>query len=404
MSRLDLRTAGESHGPAELAILSGIPAQLPLKAADIDEQLARRQRGYGRGGRQQIELDRIRILSGVRGGLCTGAPIALLIENKDHANWLEIMSPETRDPAAQSAGGRVTVPRPGHADLAGIAKFDFEDARDVLERSSARATAARVAAGAVARRLLADLGIEVRGRVLAVGSAPASKSGDYLDPQSVDWERADASDVGTDDAEAEAAMRAEVDRAREAGVSLGGIFEVWAWGLPPGLGSYTSAEERLDGRLAGAVMSIPAIKGVEVGLGFRAAVLPGTQVHDPLYPVRAGEGGPRYRRGSNRAGGLEGGVTNGSPVVLRAAMKPIPTMKSSLPSLDVLTWEESPAHRERADVEAVSAARVVAEAETCLVLADALLCKFGGDTLADLRLAYANYVERLKKRGLWPSS
>lgn len=405
MVRLQLSTAGESHGPAEIAILSGVPAGLALERRGVDRELSRRQQGYGRGGRQRIEQDRVVFLAGVRHGRTTGAPLALQVENRDHPNWLETMSAEA--PASAAPDPRaVRVPRPGHADLAGVAKYDLADARDVLERSSARATAARVAAGAVAKALLTTAGVTVRGRVLSIGPASGADDGrgsgvvDYRDPGAVDWDAVEASSCGVADAALEGEMRAAIDRARQAGVSLGGVFEVWAWGLPPGLGSYARAEDRLDGRLAGALMAIPAMKGVEVGIGFEAARRTGPEVHDTLH-VEAGAG---IARGSNRAGGLEGGVTNGMPVVLRVAMKPIPTMPAPLQSVDLQTLRPAQAHKERADVEAVPAARVVGEAEVALVLADALLEKFGGDTVADLAAAMQAYEARLRERGLWPSS
>jgi chorismate synthase len=326
--------------------------------------------------------------------------VALLVENGDHAGWLASMSP---DPGPGDPGARVSVPRPGHADLAGIAKHGFDEARSVLERSSARETVARVAAGALARSLLRQVGVEVAGRVLAIGQAVASDGADPSNAHSVDWGAVEASDFGTEDKTAEDRMRAAVDRAREQGESLGGVFEIWAWGLLPGIGGYSEIFDRLDGRLFGALGSIPAIKGVEVGLGFAGSALPGSAVHDPII-VRTREGRRWLDRNSNRAGGIEGGMTNGMPLVLRVAMKPIPTLMRPLPSVDLDDLSEASAHRERSDVEAVPAARVVAEAMACLVLADAYMEKFGGDTLADLLASAAAYRARLVDRGLWPAS
>ena len=277
---LRLTTAGESHGPAQVSILEGVPCGLALTAEDIDQDLARRQRGYGRGGRMRIERDRVHILSGVRLGLTLGTPIALLVENADHANWRPQMQPE---PLPGYHPQAVTVPRPGHADLAGVAKMGHEDIRNVLERSSARETVCRVAGGAVARALLAQFGVSVRGRVVALGPVEVARTADPLDPSSVDWEAVEASaDSGPTTPWSEEQMRDAVDAARAAGESLGGVFEIWAWGLCPGLGGYASPSERLDGRLMGALGSIPAIKGVEVGAGFACARLVGSAVHDPV--------------------------------------------------------------------------------------------------------------------------
>ena len=394
---LRLTTAGESHGPAQVSILEGVPCGLALTAEDIDQDLARRQRGYGRGGRMRIEQDRIRILSGVRLGLTLGTPIALLVENADHTNWRPQMQPE---PLPGYHPQAVTVPRPGHADLAGVAKMGHDDIRNVLERSSARETVGRVAGGAVARALLAQFGVSVRGRVVALGSVEVTRTADLLDPSSVDWEAVEASPFGIDDALVQEQMRGAVDAARAAGESLGGVFEVWAWGLCPGLGGYASPRDRLDGRLMGALGSIPAIKGVEVGAGFACARMAGSLVHDSVL-VRGEVGDRCLSRASNRAGGLEGGMTNGMPLVLRAAMKPIPTLMRPLPSVDLATLQPVSAHKERSDVEAVAAARVVGEAMVCLELASAYLEKFGGDALTDMLAAFQHYRARLASRGLW---
>ncbi len=397
MRRLKLASAGESHGPLEIAILSGIPAGLPLLEEQVDRDLGRRQRGYGRGGRQQIEQDRVRFQAGVRRGVTTGAPLALLVENRDHANWSATMGSA---PSAEPDPRPVTVPRPGHADLSGMAKYGFADARDVLERSSARETVSRVAAGAVAKALLASLGTRIAGRVVAIGGIADEHSVDLLDPLSIDWEQVEASDLGLASPGLEERVRARIDEARAVGVSLGGIFEIWAWDLCPGLGGYATMQERLDGRLGGALLGIPAVKGVEFGAGFAVAAASGDEVHDALYPDSVGG----VRRRTNRAGGLEGGMTNGAPLVVRAAMKPIPTMTSPLPSIDVNTRASASAHRERSDVEAVPAARVVGEAMVALILADAYLEKFGGDRLVDTLAALEHYRLRVEERGLWPRS
>ncbi|MBC7099405.1 chorismate synthase [Candidatus Bipolaricaulota bacterium] len=367
-------TAGESHGPCLVGILEGIPAGLPLRAEDIDRELARRKLGHGRGGRMRIEKDRAKVLSGVRHGHTTGAPIALLIENRDWENWREVM-----DPWVAPAGYRpVTVPRPGHADLAGAMKYGHSDLRDVIERASARETAMRVALGAVAKRLLSELGIGIASHVVRIKDVACQVDALGLPPEELNA-RADRSPVRCLDQKAEAEMIARIDEAAARGDSVGGAFEVVATGVPPGLGSYVHWDRRLDGRIAQALMSIPGVKGVEIGLGFQAAERWGSEVQDELL----WEGG--VRRPTNRAGGLEGGVTNGEPILVRAAMKPIPTLSRPLRSFDLATHEPVPAHRERADVCAVPAAAVVGEAMLALVLADALLESLPGDSLAQLR-------------------
>ena len=378
MGRLRWLTAGESHGPALVAILEGIPAGLPLSPDDIDRELSRRQRGHGRGGRMAIERDRAEVIAGVRWGRTTGAPIAVRIANRDWENWRGIMDPFGAPPAGYRP---VTVPRPGHADLAGHLKYGHQDLRDVIERSSARETAARVALGAIAKRLLREIGVGIASHVVSIHTARAEVDplALGLPPEEINA-RADRSPVRCLDPEAEREMVARIDAARAAGDTVGGVFEVIAFGVPPGLGSYVHWDLRLDGRLAQALMSIPAIKGVEVGLGFQAASRLGSEVHDEILPDR--ERG--HRRATNRAGGLEGGVTNGEPLVLRAAMKPIPTLTKPLRSVDLETGEETSAHRERSDVCAVPAASVVGEAMVALVLADALLERFGGDSLGAL--------------------
>jgi chorismate synthase len=357
--------AGESHGAALTAIVEGLPAGLPLAEEDVNHQLRRRQAGYGRSARQQIEQDRAVLLAGLAGGKTTGGPLALQIQNRDWVNWSDREAPP------------LTVPRPGHADLAGALKYGFADVRPVMERASARETAARVAVGAVARRLLNEFGIDLGSYVIEIGGACA----EIPDlPYEELFAQAEASDVRCPDAASAAAMRARIDEARQAGDSVGGLFTVVAIGVPAGLGSYAHWDRRLDARLAGAVMSIPAVKGVEIGPAFENARRMGTQVHDEIVP----EGG-QLRRSSNRAGGLEGGVTNGQPVVVRAAMKPIPTTVTPLRSADLVTGQPAVTHYQRSDVCAVPAAAVVGEAMVAWVLADALLEKLGGDSLAEMR-------------------
>ncbi|MBE0476012.1 MAG: chorismate synthase [Coriobacteriia bacterium] len=379
-------TAGESHGRALVAVVTGVPAGVPVDAAAIDADLARRQVGHGRGGRMRIEADRALILSGVRFGRAIGSPVALTIANKDWENWTDVMSVSGDKPA----GVRVTAPRPGHADLPGYLKTGTDDVRDVLERASARETAARVAAGAVARALLAEVGVEVFSWVSSIGEVSADVP---EDPSSVDRAAVEASDVRCPDEAVAVRMREAIDAAGAAGESLGGTFFVRAAGLVPGLGGYAEARARLDARLAAAVVSVPAVKGVEFGLGFAGAALPGSRAHDAI--VRDPGGG--LRRATNRAGGLEGGMTDGEPLLLRAAMKPIPTLMTPLASVDLDTLEALDASRERSDVCAVPAAAVVAEAEVALVLADAYTEKFGGDRLEDLKAALAAYRDRLPR-------
>jgi chorismate synthase len=385
-------TAGESHGRALVSILEGVPAGLPLVAEDVDRELRRRMAGYGRGARMKIEQDAVEFLSGVRAGETLASPIAMLIWNRDWENWRDVMAPE---PDAAEAGARrreVKRPRPGHADLVGSFKYDRSDARDILERASARETAARVASGAVCRRLLAEFGVEIGSHVVELGPV-AAPAPDPL-PTRLN-EAADQSPVRCLDEDAGAAMVAAIDEATAARDSLGGVAEVVVRGLPLGLGSHVSWDRRLDGRLAGAVMSIPAVKGVEIGLGFESARRPGSNVHDELEPGgEATRGG--VTRSSNRAGGLEGGMTTGEPLVVRAAMKPIATLRRPLKSVNLDTGEPEQAQSERADITAVPAMGVVAEAMTAIVLAQALAEKFGGDSLADMRAAFEAYLARLE--------
>jgi chorismate synthase len=385
--RLRFLTAGESHGEALTAVIDGLPAGLPLTEADINSDLARRQRGYGRGGRMKIEQDQAHISAGVRWGLTLGSPLTLTIRNRDWENWQQTMSVGT--PPAGAAPKAVTRPRPGHADLAGAMKYGHRDIRNVLERSSARETTARVAVAGVAKRLLGEFGITILSHVSEIG-------GVRIGTLEIPWEevqrRAEASEVRCADPAAEAAMIEAIDRAKAAGDTLGGVFEVVALGCPVGLGSYVQWDRKLDGQLARAFCSIHAIKGAEIGLGFEAARRPGSQVHDEiLFDKEAG-----FHRGSNSAGGLEGGVTNGQPVVVRAAMKPISTLRKPLRSVDLDTREAVEAVVERSDVCAVPAAGVVGEAMMAIVLAEAFLEKFGGDSVNEIRRNYQGYLDYLK--------
>ncbi len=378
MPRLRYMTAGESHGPRLTAVLEGLPAGLRLSADALNSDLARRQGGYGRGGRMQIEQDVVEITAGVRGGATLGSPLALSLTNRDWENWRERMS--VTDFLPGTIPEPVRLPRPGHADLAGMAKYGHRDLRNVLERASARETAARVAVGAACRQFLLALDIRVGGYVTAIGGVecPPQPEGD----QEV-WQRARESDVGCPEEATTVLMRASIDEARERGDSVGGRVRVEAVGVPPGLGSSVTWEERLDGRLAQALMSIPAIKSVEIGMGRAAASLPGSLVHDPILPRPERPAWP-FRRPSNHAGGIEGGISNGEPVVIEAAMKPIPTLRSALPSVNLDSGQPERAHVERSDVCAVPAALVVAEAMVCFVLAQAVREKFGGDSVAEV--------------------
>ena len=365
-------TAGESHGPGLTIIVEGMPADVPLMEDEIAVDLRRRQGGYGRGGRMLIEQDYAYIMAGVTNGLTTGSPIALTIENKDYANWKGKTPPP------------ITVPRPGHADLSGALKYQLKDMRLVLERSSARETTARVAAAGVAKALLRQMGVRVAGHVMAIGGVEAPVP-DL--PWEETFDRAEESEVRCWDADATARMTARIDEAKANRDTLGGVVEVVAWGLAPGVGSFVHWDRKLDGRLAGAVMSINAIKGVEIGDGFASAARPGTQVQDAIR-----WGGSRPIRASNRAGGTEGGVTNGEPIVVRAAMKPISTTLTPQPSVDVRTGKETVMEYQRSDICAVPAAAVVVEAMVTLVLADAYLEKFGGDNVAETRANMENFL------------
>jgi len=379
-------TSGESHGKALVAILEGLPAGLVLDLEFLNKELARRQLGYGRGGRMKIEQDTVEILSGVRFGKTLGSPIALVIENRDWKNWRDKMAVEP------GSGGfePITRPRPGHADLAGLLKYGETDIRNILERSSARETAARVAIGAVAKTLLKMMEISIFSHVTRIGREEAKIN---RLPDMKDLEEIDKSPVRCLDSRASQKMVEEIDRATEEKDSLGGTFEVLVFGCPPGLGSYTSWETRLDGRLSRALMSIPAIKGVEIGEGFKLAVLRGSQAHDEIFY----EAGKDFYRKTNRAGGIEAGITNGETLVLRAAMKPLPTLGRPLGTVDVITKQPAEAFRERADICAVPAAAVIGEAVVAIEVARAALEKFGGDSLGDFKDNYRNYRERIKK-------
>jgi len=398
MQRISFRTAGESHGRGLVALMEGIPAGLPLAMErDVDPELARRQGGYGRGRRMQIESDRAEVIAGVRLGETLGSPLAMLIWNRDWENWTTAMNPLEPEPGVNPKALRPHyLPRPGHADLVGVLKYDRRDTRDVLERASARETAARVACGAVAKRLLGELGIRVESHVVSIGSVEAPAV-DVL-PEELNA-AVDADPVRCLDPAASAAMRGAIDRAAEEGDTLGGVFEVVARGVPAGLGSYVSWDRKLDGRLAGALMSIQAIKGVEIGLGFEGARRPGSGVHDPIVPAAEKPRTGGLGRRSNRAGGLEGGVTTGEPLVARAAMKPISTLRKRLPSVDLRDGSIGDAAVERSDVCAVPAAAVVGEAMVAIVLADAVAEKFGGDSLSEVRRNFEGYLAYLIDRG-----
>jgi chorismate synthase len=386
---LRLTTAGESHGPGLTCIVEGLPAGLEVRPDDLNADLARRQLGYGRGGRMKIERDAAEVTGGIRHGYTLGSPVVVQVRNRDYANWEERMSPW---PVADDVA-EVHLPRPGHADLVGTMKYKHSDVRNVLERASARETAARVAGGGLCKAFLRKLGVEIRSHVIQIASvrAPGPEAALELG----DFAAVDDSPVRCLDAETSRAMVAEIDRLRKANESLGGVFEVQAFGLLPGLGSYVSWEERLDGRLAMAICSINAIKGVAVGDAFSIAGVPGSQAHDEIFFSR--ERG-LYRE-TNRAGGLEGGMTTGLPLIVRGAMKPLPTLTKPLRSVDIETHEPAEALRERTDSCTVPAAGVVGEAMVALVLADAYRRKFGGDQIDDVTDAVGNYRERIGWHG-----
>jgi chorismate synthase len=385
---LRLTTAGESHGPGLTCIIEGLPAGLTLDRQAIDRDLARRQLGHGRGGRMKIEKDRAEVTGGVRHGRTLGGPIALQVVNRDYANWEERMNPWPVEAELKE----VHLPRPGHADLVGTQKYGLSDVRDILERASARETAARVAGGAVAKAFLRALGVDVFSHVLQITGVRSPRRDD-LTPE--DFAHVDESPVRCLDPDATREMVAEIDRLRKANESLGGVFEVRAFGLVPGLGSHISWEQRLDGRLAQAMLSIQAIKAVSIGDGFEVAGVPGSHAHDEIFYDDA----RGYYRQTNRAGGVEGGMTTGAPLVVRGSMKPLPTLTKPLRSVDIATHEPAQALRERTDSCTVPAAGVVGEAMVAFVLADAYRQKFGGDHIDDVRAALGAYKERISWRG-----
>jgi len=387
---LRFETAGESHGECLVATLTGLPAGVPVSVEAINRELWRRQQGYGRGGRMKIETDRAEIVAGVRHSHTIGSPVAILIRNQDWQNWTQALPVEDVD-GAEDKRKPVTRPRPGHADLAGSIKYNFHDARYILERASARETAARVAVGGLAKALLGEFGIQVLSHVVAVGSARLTRV--------VEWEeivllsRKEEVLLGCVDAEAEARMKDAVDEAYRTGDTVGGVFEVVAHGVPAGLGSHVTWDSRLDGRLAQAIVSMQAVKGVEVGFAAEGAASPGSKVQDTIHYDR---GARRFTRGSNRAGGLEGGITNGQDVVVRGLLKPISTLRRPLESVDLETREPALAAYERSDVAVVPAGGVIGEAMAAIVLAQAFLEKFGGDSLAETRRNYEGYVAQVK--------
>jgi chorismate synthase len=394
---LRFTTAGESHGQALVSVLEGMPAGLPLLADDVNIELARRQQGYGRGRRMQIEKDAIEFLSGVRAGQTLGSPIAMLIQNRDWKNWQEIMDPAPRESDPDPRKRAVTRVRPGHADLTGILKYDRDDARDILERASARETTARVAAAAICKRFLMEFDVRVGSHLVHLGGIDAERPTEM--PADINVV-SDASPLRTLDPAAEERMVAHIDAVKRAGNTLGGICEVVVDGLPVGLGSHVSWDRKLDGRIGAAIMSIPAVKGVEIGMGFQSSRVMGSEVHDE---IEMAPGGSRARTGNvrrktNRAGGLEGGMTTGEPLVVRVAMKPISTLMRPLETVDVATGKAAAAVAERSDVTAVPAMGVIAEAMIAFVLADAFLEKFGGDAVSETKRNYDAYLSHVAAR------
>ena len=387
-------TAGESHGEALIAIVSGLPAGVPVDLDFVNHELWRRQQGYGRGGRMKIETDRVHVLSGVRHGKTIGSPVAIELENRDWKNWQEKLPVEAGDPEKHRA---VTSPRPGHADLAGALKYNFPDARYVLERASARESAARVAAGGFAKLLLRTLGIEIASHVIRVGSAELLRDANWEEIAAI-AARAEVA-LACVDPETEVQMKAEVDKASKAGDTVNGIFEVVAHGVPAGLGTFANWDERLDGQLAWAVMSLQAVKAVEIGRGVAAAVSFGSAVHDPIhYAAENLPGRPtRFTRPQNNAGGIEGGVSNGEDIVVRGYLKPISTLRQPLESVRFDTREATSASYERSDICVVPAAGVAAEAMVALVLANLAQQKFGGDSLGELKRNFDGYIEQIRK-------
>jgi len=388
MGQFRFLTGGESHGKGLVAIVEGMVAALPLEEGYINKELKRRQQGYGRGPRMKIEEDKAEIMAGVRYGLTTGSPIAIFITNRDWQNWQEQLSVSPVEKEVEP----VTCPRPGHTDLAGLTKYGLKDIRPIIERASARETAARVAVGAIARRFLEEFGITIHSHTVAIGRHHWEQG----EPSSIDWQQAEASTVRCAHAELEKAMMAAIDEAKANGDTLGGIFEVIATGGPIGLGSHVSWDRRLDGRIAKAIMSINAVKGVEIGAGFALAELKGSQAHDVIEPNSRSEAkGLPWRHATNRAGGIEGGMSNGEDIIVRAAVKPISTLSSPLPSIDLRSGKVANAHYERSDICVVPAAGVIAEAMLSIVLADACLDKFGGDNLKESLANYRNYLSNL---------
>jgi chorismate synthase len=388
MGQFRFLTAGESHGRGLVAIAEGMVADLPLGEGYINKQLKRRQQGYGRGPRMKIEEDKAEIIAGVRHGLTIGSPIALFITNRDWQNWQEQLSVSPVEKVVEP----VTCPRPGHTDLAGVTKYGLEDIRPVMERASARETAARVAVGAIARRFLEEFGIAIHSHTMAIGRHQWEQS----EVSPIDWQQVEASPVRCAHAELEKMMMAAIDKAKANGDTLGGIFEVIAIGVPIGLGSHVSWDRRLDGRIAQAIMSINAVKGVEIGAGFALAGLKGSQAHDVIEPRPHSKAkGLPWRHTTNRAGGIEGGISNGEDIIVRAAVKPIATLSSPLPSIDLRSGKKVEAHYERSDICVVPAAGVIAEAMLAIVLADACLEKFGGDNLKETLANYRSYLRNI---------
>ncbi len=400
MGRFRFLTAGESHGKGLMAIVEGMVAGLPLEEAYINRELKRRQQGYGRGPRMKIEDDNAEVIAGVRHGLTTGSPIALSITNRDWENWQQELSVSPVDKEVEP----VACPRPGHADLAGVTKYGLEDIRPVMERASARETASRVAVGAVARRFVEELGIVIRSHTVRIGQCHCEGS----EANSIDWRKVEASPVRCGNAALGKAMMAAIDEAKANGDTLGGTFQVVATGVPIGLGSHVSWDRRLDGRIARAIMSINAVKGLEMGAGFALSALKGSQAHDVIEPLSRtlslegrglGEGETKqplpWRHPTNRAGGIEGGISNGEDIVIRAVVKPIATLASPLPSIDLRTKKATKAHYERSDICVVPAAGVIGEAMLAIVLADACLEKFGGDNLKETLANHRNYLSNV---------
>jgi chorismate synthase len=392
MGKFRFFTGGESHGKGLIAIMEGMVADLPLEERYINKELKRRQQGYGRGLRMKIEDDKVEIMAGIRYGLTMGSPIGLVITNRDWQNWQEQLSVSPTEQEVEP----VTRPRPGHADLAGVTKYGLKDIRPIMERASARETAARVAVGAIARRFLEELGIVIHSHTVGIGPHHWERR----EASSIDWRKVEASPVRCANARLTKAMMAAIDEAKAKGDTLGGVFEVIATGIPVGLGSHVSWDRRLDGRIAQAIMSINAVKGVEIGVGFASAKLKGLEAHDiiePVSPVIARKGGQSLHWGhaTNRAGGIEGGISNGEDIIVRSAVKPIATLATALPSIDLRGGKVTKAHYERSDICVVPAAGVIGEAMLAIVLADACLEKFGGDNLKETLANYRNYLSNL---------